>query len=302
MKGNKKKLSIGLGLLILLQMLFIAGAAQSAVPTTRFTLGSYMYEQNGKTYSMDAAPFAENGRTYVPVAYLAESMDVDVQWSAGTQTVTLAQSLINPNNRSSESIYMELQVDSIYYEWGTIQDGYKSENHSQMDVTPVIRDGRTYLPALYVAQIYGYEVTWNSQTRSVELWQKSDEASTTYHSTINGFSVKIPASWNNKYTVVDKENLTTFYQKRAYDASNGEMGRLFSVVVYTGEEWEQKGEEIKSMTSNLRVVYGEASVFYMCGPTDVQFDYDDAQATSEYQAMDNDIPSIVASFTMDMGL
>lgn len=171
-----------------------------------------------------------------------------------------------------------------------------------MDVTPVIRNGRTCLPALYVAQIYGFEVTWNSGTRSVELWQKSDEPSTTYHSTINGFSIKIPPSWENKYTVVDKENLTTFYQKRAYDASNGEMGRLFSVVVYTGEEWEQKGDDIKSMTANLRVVYGEASVFYMCGPTDVQFDYNDAQATNEYQAMDNDIPSIVASFTMDLGL
>lgn len=113
MKGNKKKLSIGLVPLILLQMLFMAGAAQSAVPSTKFTLGSYMYEKNGDTYSMDAAPFAENGRTYVPVAYLAESIDVDVQWSASTQTITLTQSRINPNNRSSESIYMELQVQHL---------------------------------------------------------------------------------------------------------------------------------------------------------------------------------------------
>lgn len=302
MERYKEKLSICLVLLSVIQLLIIAGAAQGAVPAARFTLGRYIYEQNANTYSMDAAPFAENGRTYVPVAYLAESLNVYINWNEDTQTITLTQYRFNPNNQSPEVVYMDLRIDSIYSDWGMVEGSTKTRNQKVMDVPPVIRNGRTFLPALYVAEVFGFEVRWDSQSRSVELWPKNEGGFTTYHSAINGFSVKIPAGWNNKYAVVDKANITTFYQKRAYDASGGEMGRLFSVSVFTGEEWQRQGEEIKSITSNLGVVYGEAQVFYLSGPTDVQFDYNNNESANEYRAMENDIPSIVASFRMDLGL
>jgi hypothetical protein len=41
----------------------------------------------------------------------------------------------------------------------------------QMDVTPVIKDGRTYLPARWVAEAFGYTVRWNPQVQTVYIGQ-----------------------------------------------------------------------------------------------------------------------------------
>jgi hypothetical protein len=39
-----------------------------------------------------------------------------------------------------------------------------------MDVAPVIKDGRTYLPARWVANALGYQVDWNAQYKIVIIW------------------------------------------------------------------------------------------------------------------------------------
>ncbi|GEA16316.1 copper amine oxidase-like protein [Moorella sp. E308F] len=94
---------------------------------------------------MDVAPFVENGRIYIPVRYLAEGMgasEKDVVWDEATKTVTI----------SLEGTTVKLQMGSnILYVNGEPQE---------MDVTPVIRDGRVFLPARFVAEAFGYEVTY----------------------------------------------------------------------------------------------------------------------------------------------
>jgi hypothetical protein len=39
-----------------------------------------------------------------------------------------------------------------------------------MDVAPVIKDGRTYLPARWVANALGYQVDWNAANQIVIIW------------------------------------------------------------------------------------------------------------------------------------
>lgn len=40
---------------------------------------------------------------------------------------------------------------------------------SKMEVAPLIRDGRTYLPATYVAQAFGYAVSWDDQSKTMTI-------------------------------------------------------------------------------------------------------------------------------------
>ncbi len=40
-----------------------------------------------------------------------------------------------------------------------------------MDVAPMIKNGRTYLSASYVAQAFGYTVAWNAGTQTVTVAQ-----------------------------------------------------------------------------------------------------------------------------------
>lgn len=108
-----------------------------------FKVGQGYYIADGQKNWMDAATFIENDRTYVPVRYLAYVLGVnenDVKYDSGTVTLTFNGKTITMVEGSKV-----LKVDN---------------NVINMDVAPIIKDGRTYLPARYVAEVFGYKVDW----------------------------------------------------------------------------------------------------------------------------------------------
>lgn len=102
---------------------------------------------------MDVAPFIENDRTYVPVRYLAYALgvaDKDVAWDDKTKTVTL----------SMDGTTLELKVgDKTLYVNGKPQ---------VMDVAPLLRDGRVFLPARFVAEAFGFDVSWQDPIIAID--------------------------------------------------------------------------------------------------------------------------------------
>ena len=93
---------------------------------------------NGQSYNIDAAPFISNGRTLVPVRYLADALGAQTAWDAATQTITITKG----------GTTIELTIGST-----AITTNGKT---SQMDTAPLIENGRTYLPARYIAEALGY--------------------------------------------------------------------------------------------------------------------------------------------------
>lgn len=124
--------------------------------TVRFEVGrkQYMVTVGGQrqTQATDAVPFIENGRTYVPVRYLAYALGIPesgVNWDGKSRTVTL---LLNGAG-------VKLVVGSPLI---CINGACR-----QMDVVPVLRQGRTYLPARYVAESFGFRVDWDKAAQAV---------------------------------------------------------------------------------------------------------------------------------------
>lgn len=123
----------------------------------RFQLGETSYEVNSdglkQVVEADAAPFLQNGRTFVPVRHLALALGVPEQgisWSPASQTVNLV----------SNGVTVTLAVG------GNIL--YVNDQPLPMDVEPLLAPpGRTFLPARYVAEAFGYKVQWDEQEQSV---------------------------------------------------------------------------------------------------------------------------------------
>ena len=135
---------------IILTLFAFAIPAQAA-PTHKatFVVGQASYTIDGQTKQMDAKTFIENSRTYVPVRYLGDALGAETGWDEGTRTVTV----------TLDSKVVKLVIDSK-----TLNiDGQAK----QMDAAPLIKDGRTYLPARWVAEAFGYTVRWNAQNRTV---------------------------------------------------------------------------------------------------------------------------------------
>ncbi|TYO94522.1 stalk domain-containing protein [Desulfallas thermosapovorans] len=128
------------------------------VKSVVFIVGFEQYFVDGQTpgISMDAKPFIETGRTFVPIRYLSNALGVTddyIGWESPKVTLDEPGFPV-----------VELAVGSK-----TI----KSDGQAQtMDVSPLLREGRTYLPARWVAEALGYEVEWDAQNQVVLCWPK----------------------------------------------------------------------------------------------------------------------------------
>jgi hypothetical protein len=160
--GREKRQQEGLVVkkYIFIVMLIFAGLALWQIPLAYcmqnreavFTVGQSNYTVEGRVNDMDAVTFMENNRTYVPIRYLAYSIgvtDSGIDWDRIGQTVTL----------TNDDTKVKMQVGS--------HDIIIGSSTERMDVAPLLKNGRAYLPARFVAEAFGYEVGWDGATQSV---------------------------------------------------------------------------------------------------------------------------------------
>ena len=121
-----------------------------------FTIGSNIVTDNGTQYQIDVAPFIDsNGRTQVPVRYLADGLGAtNIAYSPSTKLV----SMLFGDNQTN--IALTIGSDKMYVGNSTVT----------MDTVPVIvPPGRTMLPARFIAEALGDTVNWNSATQQVTI-------------------------------------------------------------------------------------------------------------------------------------
>ena len=106
------------------------------------TLGSTEMLVNNNIVDMkDAAPFAQNNRTYVPFRALGEALGAKVEYVAADNTVTYS-----------------LGKTEIVMTLGS-KDYTVNGEKKTMDVAPFAKDNRTYVPVRFVGEALGFKVT-----------------------------------------------------------------------------------------------------------------------------------------------
>jgi len=99
----------------------------------------------------------EKGFLFVPLRDLAVIIGIpeeNIKWSPDTKSVTITDGDIN------------LMISPRQTEL------HMSNKKIQMNVTPMINNGRVYLPFRYLAQALGYDVKWDENNRTVSLGSK----------------------------------------------------------------------------------------------------------------------------------
>ena len=97
---------------------------------------------NGNKVVNDVAPEITQNRTMLPVRFIAESLGAKVSWKSGRVTLTL-------------------EDQTISFKVG--------EHLADYDVTPYIKEGRTYISARWVAEELGAHVLWVPSSQSIEI-------------------------------------------------------------------------------------------------------------------------------------
>ncbi|MCL2085571.1 stalk domain-containing protein [Candidatus Saccharibacteria bacterium] len=152
-------LAVAMAVIVTLSLAVATGATNGGTEATTIvlTVGNPIYFVDGEPWQADTAPFISNGRTMVPLRLISEALGADVEWDETTQTVTISQTTTNSPSRTVEfslSVGMPLPNDMG---------------------TPVIQNGRTFVPLRYVAEAFGAEVDWDSATQIVTIVDKSNQ-------------------------------------------------------------------------------------------------------------------------------
>lgn len=133
---------------------------QTRTVRVQYKIGVTTYKIDGGGWLMDAVPYIEHGRTYIPVRFLAYGLgiyDSDIKWDNKTREVTL----------SKDGAVVKLNLDS--------QLLYINNTPLKMDVLPQLVDGRVMLPARWVAEAFGATVSWNEQEQVVSIKYEEKE-------------------------------------------------------------------------------------------------------------------------------
>lgn len=135
----KKIISLVLALALTLSSMLCVSASDEGIKV-------YL---EGNKINFDVQPQTINNRTMVPIRAIFEAMGATVTWDNATQTAI--------STKDNTTVKMTLNRTTVYV----------NDNTFEMDVTPVVIDGRTLAPARYVAEAFGYYVNWDSMTKSV---------------------------------------------------------------------------------------------------------------------------------------
>lgn len=123
----------------------------------RFYIGKTTYYQNDELKTMDVAPMILEGRTLLPIRYVAEALGASVLWDAKEQKVTI----------SLKGKVLELWIGK---NTAKVNDEFKLIDPSNPNVKPItIPPGRTMLPIRFIAENLGCKVDWNPDLKEVKI-------------------------------------------------------------------------------------------------------------------------------------
>lgn len=121
-----------------------------------FKIDSRFYKQDGKEYEMDTAPFIKDGRTFMPITFVALALKADVKWHKLTRQVEITKGKTR----------LLLKIGSMNYE--------VNGERKQFDTAPFIKDDRTFVPVSFIALELGARVAWEKNSKLVQILEMGD--------------------------------------------------------------------------------------------------------------------------------
>jgi hypothetical protein len=218
---------------------------------------TYFLNASNAGVNMDAAPYidANSGRTLVPVRYLADALGTQTNWDGTPQTVTVTS--------GSTTIDMTIGSTTLAV----------NGNTQTLDQAPVINNGRTCLPARWVANALGYQVDWDAQFQDILIWPNGTQEPP--------FGLRSPRSSSGQTPLA---NLTTSI--RSLKISDDSPGETWWAPLNQDNAISQVSAWLKTATPYAETIPQSQQVFLMdyLGPSQLHLTTSDNQTIKIYPA------------------
>lgn len=119
-------------------------------------IGTKIISVNNQSQEIDVPPVIVEGRTLLPIRYVVEPLGGSITWDAGEKKVTI----------NFKSTVLELWIGNNH---GKVNGVSKPIDLANLNVVPMLVEGRTMLPVRFVAENIGCEVLWDGVTKIVTI-------------------------------------------------------------------------------------------------------------------------------------
>ena len=147
---------------------------------------------NGEEVDLDAPAKIINGRTIVPIRFIAESMGFPVEWNPTDRTVAIGD---------DGRILLKIGSAEAFVDGAPVS----------LDAPPVVENGRTLVPLRFVSQSMGADVDWDAETKtaSVEYSGQMIQAREIYGQPVAG-EKEVLAALDDKFAYEFATTLASF--------------------------------------------------------------------------------------------
>lgn len=235
----KKLTSLFLALLLVASLTVCASAASEKISVYLDGFNG----ADGEKISFDVPPQTINNRTMVPIRAIFEAMGATVTWDDNTQTAVCTK----------DGTTVKMTVNNT--------TEYINDVAHEMDVTPVVIDGRTLAPARYVAEAFGYHVAWDEMTQSVLISKNEKYSISDVVDGSRAHPYKLGSTISFKFFSYDDESGVCTFTLKSF-LSPDEVKEKYSKNLYFAEDnWYVSGH-IKLDEFSGEGSCGKFDVFY----------------------------------------
>lgn len=123
----------------------------------RLNLGKTTFNVDGQTLNMDTAPVVREGRTMLPIKYVADALGAALTWDGTTQKVTI--------EKGDTTIELWIGRNTA-----RVNGADQMIDPDNPNVRPFLAPpGRTMLPLRFISENLGCTVEWNEQLKEAKL-------------------------------------------------------------------------------------------------------------------------------------
>lgn len=168
---NLKRKGISIALVIMVCLSSVLFCEASALTEQIFVT----VKVNDKCIKMDTEPYIKDGRTYVPVRFVAEALGSKVEWIPEEKEILICE---NTKDKDSKTELSETVAGTVYAnenEAIKLEIGSKEVlaygQKKEIDVAAELVNGRTMVPLRFVSENLGCDVIWDELTYSVLIYR-----------------------------------------------------------------------------------------------------------------------------------
>ncbi|MDR6552659.1 stalk domain-containing protein [Paenibacillus qinlingensis] len=305
--------------------LLLAGTSVAfASDTIQALLFPASFEINGSQVAMNKEYQVLNvdGHVYVPVRFVAEHLGAAIDYDSESEKILIknkALDIVDPDyakvsvgnliatkSGNKTKVTGQLTISGVGNSQNMIGAGlsFYNENNEKIGEAAISGnqfgvDTQTFVTEgdgdfRHYDAVYLYIGAVNN--RIISEVPHTMYANPKYH-----FSLNIPTSWEGKYEVEERldeasERVNFLFIHKANSAFGGVV---FSISVWTKEDWLANGPTAKGVGQLYKIREDEKHVFLLIPPGDVEYNPHDDTLKAEFKAMTDQISKIRTSFKLE---